>query len=144
MAQHESSPNKNIKTIQKRSIVDKFKGSHRRQQYLFVYTCLLIPILFYLGIRIIPTLFSFNVGFRDWNLLSSGPHPLVGLENYVTLFKDKVFIKASVNTFIYIVLGVSGQLFFGIILSPERLLRRPACRAAGARKASRPRCQVRP
>ena len=117
MAQHDSSPNKDIKNIEKRSIIDKFRGSHKRQQYLFVYTCLLIPILFYFGIRIIPTLFSFNVGFREWNLLSDGPHPLVGFENYLTLFKDKVFIKSAINTFIYIVLGVSGQLLFGIIIA---------------------------
>ncbi len=115
MTQHNSSSNNKDK--QKVSIIEKFRGSHRRQQYLFVYTCLLIPMLFYFGIRVLPTLFSFNVGFRDWNLLSSGPHPLVGLENYFTLFKDKVFIKSAINTLIYIVLGVSGQLLFGIIIA---------------------------
>lgn len=99
------------------SLVNRFRGSQRRQQYLFVYTCLLVPLLFYLGIRIIPTLFSFNVGFRDWDLLSSGPHPLIGIDNYITLFKDPIFIKSAVNTLIYIVVGVSGQLFFGVIVA---------------------------
>lgn len=114
MAQKHASTNHNK---QKRSLVDKFRGSQRRQQYLFVYTCLLIPIFFYFGIRILPTLFSFNVGFRDWNLLSEGPHPFTGFDNYIALMKDSVFIKSAINTLIYIVLGVLGQLIFGMIVA---------------------------
>lgn len=101
----------------KKSIVLKFKGSNKRQQYLFVYTCLLLPILFYLGIRILPTLFTFNVGFREWNLLSTGVRPFVGFENYLALFTDKIFIRSLINTIIYITLGVIGQLIFGIIVA---------------------------
>ncbi|WP_226037442.1 carbohydrate ABC transporter permease [Aquibacillus saliphilus] len=101
----------------KKSIIKKFRGSQKLQKYLFVYSCLLLPILFYFGIRIIPTLFTFNVGFRDWNLLSTGAQPFVGFENYLTLFKDEVFIKSLLNTGVYIVLGVVGQLLFGIIVA---------------------------
>lgn len=57
------------------------------------------------------------MGFRDWNLLSTDIQPFVGLENYVTLFQDEIFIKSIFNTFIYILLGVSGQLLFGIIVA---------------------------
>ena len=104
-------------TNQKTSLIQKFRGNVKYQKYLFVYTCLLLPILFFIGIRILPTLFTFNVGFRDWNLLATGIRPFIGLENYQALIQDKVFIKSAVNTLIYIVLGVSGQLFFGIIVA---------------------------
>ena len=121
MEQFKSPQNQNNKTTQvkkeKNSLLHKCRGNLRYQKYLFVYTCLLLPIIFYLGIRILPTLFTFNVGFRDWNLLSTDIQPFVGLENYVTLFQDEIFIKSIFNTFIYILLGVSGQLLFGIIVA---------------------------
>ncbi|SHG06887.1 carbohydrate ABC transporter permease [Ornithinibacillus halophilus] len=116
MTNKTSTSNKQTKE-QKVSLFQKIRGNHKHQQYLFVYICLLLPIIFFLGIRILPTLFTFNVGFRDWNLLSSGPHPFVGLENYVALIKDEVFIKSVVNTIVYIVFGVFGQLLFGIIVA---------------------------
>ncbi|WP_246050022.1 carbohydrate ABC transporter permease [Aquibacillus sediminis] len=104
-------------TTNKPSLMTKLKGSQKRQKYIFVYTCLLLPILFYLGIRILPTLFTFNVGFRDWNLLSSDAAPFVGMDNYVALFQDEVFIRSIFNTILYIALGVTGQLMFGIIVA---------------------------
>lgn len=120
MEQYSSSnknQNKKPTSRKKKSFTHKVRGNLKYQKYLFVYTCLLLPIIFYLGIRILPTLFTFNVGFRDWNLLSTDIQPFVGIENYVTLFKDEVFIKSIFNTLIYIVLGVSGQLLFGIVVA---------------------------
>ncbi|MBP2077231.1 carbohydrate ABC transporter permease [Oceanobacillus polygoni] len=121
MEQFKSPQNQNNKTNlakkKKTSLLHKFRGNLKYQKYLFVYTCLLLPIIFYLGIRILPTLFTFNVGFRDWNLLSTDIQPFVGIENYVTLFQDEIFIKSIFNTLIYIILGVSGQLLFGIIVA---------------------------
>ncbi len=120
MEQHSvSQENQSKKTppIQKKPVKQKFWKKLNFQKYLFVYVCLLLPLIFYLGIRILPTLFTFNVGFREWNLLSTEAQPFVGFDNYATLFKDEVFIKAIVNTLIYIVLGVTGQLVFGMVVA---------------------------
>lgn len=78
-----------------------------------MYTCLLIPLLFFISIRFLPTLYTFNIGFREWDILSEDK-PFVGMDNYVTLFKDEVFRKSLVNTFIYVVFGVIGQLLCGL------------------------------
>lgn len=85
----------------------------KQQKYIFVYTCLLIPLLFFISIRFLPTLYTFNIGFREWDILSE-EKPFVGMVNYMTLFKDEIFRKALVNTFIYVVFGVIGQLLCGI------------------------------
>lgn len=117
MAQPHISSDKFVKNRRKTRFKPKFSPNLKRRKYLFVYSCLLLPLIFYLGIRILPTLFTFNVGFRDWNLLSQGVQPFVGLENYATLFQDEVFIKSVFNTLIYIMFGVSGQLLFGIVVA---------------------------
>lgn len=53
MEQFKSPQNQNNKTTQvkkeKTSLLHKFRGNLRYQKYLFVYTCLLLPIIFYLG-----------------------------------------------------------------------------------------------
>ncbi|WP_084157461.1 carbohydrate ABC transporter permease [Oceanobacillus manasiensis] len=101
----------------KPSIFYKLRNNYKYQKYIFIFSCLLLPLIFFIGIRILPTLFTFNVGFREWNLLSTGDRPFVGLSNFVTLFKDEVFLKSLLNTFIYIVIGVIGQLTIGIIVA---------------------------
>lgn len=60
-----------------------------------------------------PMLYTFNVGFHEWDILSK-EKPFVGLDNYVQLFKDEVFIKSVKNTFIYVIVGVCGQIVLGL------------------------------
>ncbi len=91
----------------------KTKLSLRQQRNIFVYSCLAVPLLFFIFIRFAPTLYTFNVGFREWDILSS-VKPFVGLDNYVALFQDEVFLKSLKNTFIYVIFGVIGQLIVGL------------------------------
>ncbi len=84
-----------------------------QSKYLFVYACLLVPLLFYITIRFIPTLYTFNIGFREWNILSP-EQPFIGFENYVALAQDPVFRKSLINTFIFIFFGVLGQVVIGL------------------------------
>ena len=54
--------------------------SLRRRQQLWAYVFILVPLLFFLFIRIGPTLFAFNVSVREWNILSP-EKPFVGATN---------------------------------------------------------------
>ncbi|WP_241773287.1 sugar ABC transporter permease [Bacillus sp. LL01] len=87
-----------------------------QSKYVFVYSCLLLPLIFYISIRFIPTLYTFNIGFREWNILSP-EKPFVGLENYVVLANDPIFKKSLINTFIFIIFGVSGQVVIGLAIA---------------------------
>ncbi|BFT70833.1 carbohydrate ABC transporter permease [Paenibacillus sp. P36] len=87
-----------------------------KQKYLFIYSCLLIPLLFFLSIRIVPILYSFNISFREWDMLSE-EKPFVGLQNFVHLFQDEVFIASIRNTLIYVIVGVPAQLLVGLVIA---------------------------
>ncbi|MGE6227680.1 carbohydrate ABC transporter permease [Paenibacillus chitinolyticus] len=93
----------------------------KRQRLFFVYACLLVPLLFFIGVRIVPIVYSFLVGFREWDLLSE-EKPFVGFSNYVALYHDPVFLTSLRNTVIYVLIGVPGQLAAGLAVA--LLLRR--------------------
>ncbi|MFB7812623.1 carbohydrate ABC transporter permease [Paenibacillus chitinolyticus] len=93
----------------------------KRQRLFFVYACLLVPLLFFIGVRIVPIVYSFLVGFREWDLLSE-EKPFVGFSNYVALYHDPVFLTSLRNTVFYVLLGVPGQLAAGLAVA--LLLRR--------------------
>jgi multiple sugar transport system permease protein len=74
---------------------------------------LALPLLFFLVVRILPTLVAVNMSFRQWDMLSPDK-PWVGMANYTKLFKDEVFAKSLKNTFIYVLVGVPAQLILGL------------------------------
>lgn len=84
-----------------------------RSRALWAWLMLLVPMLFFLLFRIGPTLFAFNVGFRDWDILSDDK-PWVGLKNFAMLMKDPVFRKSMGNTLIYMGVGVPAQVLIGL------------------------------
>ncbi|UHA74238.1 carbohydrate ABC transporter permease [Paenibacillus sp. 481] len=90
--------------------------SVKKQKYVFIYSCLLIPLLFFAAIRLLPMLYSFYVGFHEWDLLSS-EQTLVGMDNYTALFKDDVFVQSLSNTAVYVLVGVPGQMALGLTIA---------------------------
>ncbi|MUG72324.1 carbohydrate ABC transporter permease [Paenibacillus validus] len=90
--------------------------SVKQQRYLFIYGCLIVPLIFFITIRIAPILYSFNISLREWDMLSEDK-PFVGLANFVTLFQDEVFLSALRNTFVYVLVGVPGQLIAGLSIA---------------------------
>ncbi|TXK78400.1 carbohydrate ABC transporter permease [Paenibacillus sp. N3.4] len=89
---------------------------HIHQRYLFIYGCLLVPLLFFLLIRILPIFYSFNVSLHEWDILSE-TKPFVGLDNFKFVFLDKDFRDSLRNTIIYVAVGVPGQLIVGLIVA---------------------------
>ncbi|UUZ90361.1 sugar ABC transporter permease [Paenibacillus sp. P25] len=90
--------------------------TYKSKRYAFIYGRLLIPSLFFIGIRILPVLYSFNVSFREWDMLSTDK-PFVGLSNYTEIFRDPVFLKSLENTAVYVILGVPGQIAAGLAVA---------------------------
>lgn len=102
--------------IRKRPISFKKGISYKKQRLLFIYSCLLLPLLFFVVVRLIPIVYSFNIGFREWDLLSD-EKPFVGVDNYISLLQDTKFIASVRNTLVYVLLGVPGQLITGLIVA---------------------------
>lgn len=107
-----------ITNTTQRRVVEGSKSSslrlnYRMQRYLFIYLMLSIPMLYFLLTRLFPILYSFNISFREWDILSP-EKPFVGLDNYAGLFADEAFRKSLKNTFLYVAVGIPGQLAIGL------------------------------
>lgn len=97
------------------------KLSLRRRRQLWAYVFILIPLFFFLSIRIGPTLFALNVSVREWNILSP-EKPFVGLANFEKIWQDfqnpkSVVRHAFQNTFAYVIIGVPTQLVLALAIA---------------------------
>jgi multiple sugar transport system permease protein len=80
-----------------------------------------VPLLFFIFIRIVPTLSAFNISLHDWNPLST-EQTFVGLANYQELWEDLLDSKspthhAFVNTLRYVLIGMPLQLVIALIIA---------------------------
>lgn len=91
-------------------------GSLKRHQTRTAYTFLLLPLLFFLIVRFVPTLMALRMSLFDWNILKE-QQPFTGLENYQALVKDEKFITALKNTALYTVIGVPAQIVLGLAVA---------------------------
>jgi multiple sugar transport system permease protein len=92
-----------------------------RRKVMWAYIFLLIPLIFFLYVRIYPALFAFQMSFYDWNPLAE-EQPYVGLANFERLFTElrtpeSVTQAAFNNTARYVVLGVPIQLTLGLLIA---------------------------
>jgi multiple sugar transport system permease protein len=108
---------------QKRDTVttSRFHMTLARRKVLWAYIFLAIPIVFFLYIRIYPTLFAFQMSAYDWNPLAAEQR-YVGLENYQTLFSElgtpgSTTQAAFGNTAKYVVLGMPIQLVLALLVA---------------------------
>ncbi|MBA2759966.1 MAG: sugar ABC transporter permease [Chloroflexia bacterium] len=95
-----------------------------RRKWIWAYLFLAVPLIFFLSIRIGPTLFAFWMSLHEWDPIALD-RPFIGLENYREVFDDEVFWKAFRNTWIYVVVGVPAGLLFSLVvaLGLQRLIR---------------------
>ena len=76
----------------------------------------LLPALsFYFVFELFPIFYSLYISFFEWHII--GDVRFVGLENYFKIFSDPVFIVALRNTFIYTIVTVPTQIFFGLAIA---------------------------
>lgn len=99
----------------------RFQMTLARRKIVWAYIFLAIPIIFFLTIRIYPTLFAFQMSFYDWNPLAE-EQPFVGLGNYEELFEElekprSVTRKAFENTITYIAIGMPTQLILALFIA---------------------------
>ncbi len=95
-----------------------------RRRWLWAYLFIAIPLLFFLLIRIGPTLYAFWVSLHQWDPIALD-RPFIGLENFRTLRTDDVFWAAMRNTWVYVGVGVPVSLIvsLAIALGLQQLIR---------------------
>lgn len=73
-------------------------------------------LIIYLCFEVIPVLMSIYFSFHEWPGIQSVPLEFVGLDNFINLFKNPVFLKSLQNVFIYVVVSVLLQVPIGFAL----------------------------
>jgi multiple sugar transport system permease protein len=93
----------------------RFRLTMEQHEALAALGFLLPGLLMFLAFTLGPAIFSFVVGFTSWNGLTE---PVwIGLENYIQLAQDPLFIKSILNTAYYTVLFVALTLVSSTLVS---------------------------
>jgi len=79
---------------------------------------LLLPSLIIMAFVVAyPIIYSFYISFTNYTLLSSSAPKFVGFKNYLTLFKDNVFLRALLRTIIYMLVAVNSEFILGLLIA---------------------------
>lgn len=90
-----------MKTESKRSVLSYF---------------LVSPYLVHLILFVaFPVIFSVVLTFHKWNIISE--MQLVGFDNYIRVFQDRLFWKALVNTLIFLIIHIPLQIIIALVLA---------------------------
>lgn len=91
--------------------ISALKRKEISSAYLFLLPVLLLLLLFY----IIPTIMAFFVSMTDYSMLES---PVwLGVGNYIKIIHDPVFLKSIVNTVLYSLIYIPGNIVLAFILA---------------------------
>ncbi|MGI3780170.1 MAG: carbohydrate ABC transporter permease [Janthinobacterium lividum] len=72
-----------------------------------------VPALLFLGLFVVPTFASFYFSLTRWTLFST---EFIGLDNFVTFFKEPTLVSGFTHTFIYAVLTSATKVVLGMLL----------------------------
>jgi multiple sugar transport system permease protein len=61
--------------------------------------------------------YSFRVSLFDWNIVKPGKSEWIGLENYAKALGDPIFRRAVLNTLVYTIVTVPGQIIIGLLVA---------------------------
>jgi multiple sugar transport system permease protein len=87
-----------------------------QRRALWAYAFMLVPLAFFLAIRIAPAISSLYISLHEWNVVARD-RPFVGLTNFRAIFSDPRFGKAAGNTLRYVVTGIPAQIMLGLLLA---------------------------
>ena len=86
-----------------------------KRETLFGYIFTMPQIVGYLSFVLFPMIFSLILCFCEWDMM--GAPTFVGFKNFEAIFRDKIFWKSIVNTFIYLAIVVPLTLLTSLTLA---------------------------
>ena len=86
------------------------------REALWAYVFLLIPLIFFLAIRIWPAIQSFLLSLQTWHV-NPEMREFIGLKYYKEMFATPRLRQALLNTLLYAALTVPGQIIVGLIMA---------------------------
>ncbi|MDD6057659.1 MAG: sugar ABC transporter permease [Clostridiales bacterium] len=85
-----------------------------RRETISGYLFLLPSLLFFVGFVIIPMILCIYTGFFDSTMGKDKQDVFIGLSNYAEMFRDPVFRRALLNTFIIVIVSVPTVCAFSL------------------------------
>lgn len=78
----------------------------------------LLPGFLLFGTFVIgPMIYSFRLSLYDWNIVKPEKSVWIGLANYARALGDPIFRRAVLNTLVYTLVTVPGQIIIGLIIA---------------------------
>ena len=93
-----------------------------RKKSIYPYLLVAPAVLIILCVVFVPVFNAVRMSFQHYDLRKPKEIAFIGLENYVSLFQDKLFWKSLIKTVLWVVFGVGFQFVFGLF-SPYCLIR---------------------
>ncbi len=88
----------------------------KRKQAIWAYAFIILPLIFFILVRIFPVLFSFNISLYQWDVLSANK-TFILFDNYKDLLSNKIFFRALKNTLYYVIFAVPIGLSLGLSIA---------------------------
>lgn len=88
--------------------------AERKRLPLFLLLPAIILLIFVVGF---PMLYSLWLSFTNYTLLNPTASKFVGFKNYVTLFRDQVFLRALLRTVFYMIIAVNAEFILGLFIA---------------------------
>lgn len=79
------------------------------------YVMLLPAIIIFLGFMVYPLIYGFYISLNQWD--GFGPMKFIGFQNYVDIFKDKLFITSLTHNLEYAVVTTVGKIVLSLLLA---------------------------
>ncbi|HEY0826907.1 MAG TPA: sugar ABC transporter permease [Bacilli bacterium] len=103
--------------MEKQHINRMWMGRRQKQQLVAAFILVLPAVVYLLAFILGPIFYSFNLSFKDHNLLNPDVSKYIWLDNYFTLFQDPLFKKALMNTFHFSIVVVPIQTVIALFLA---------------------------
>jgi multiple sugar transport system permease protein len=95
------------------SVKPNFIHSKKFSQYLFMAVVFVPMVVYFMIFIIIPMLMGIWGSFTNWTGFSN-TQIFVGLDNYTRLLGDKIFLRALLNTFLYLLMYLPAAIVLGL------------------------------
>lgn len=86
-------------------------------QLLTVLLFLLPGLILFITFLVGPMLYSLRISFFEWDIVSPENSQWIGLDNYREALSDPIFRRAVLNTLVYGLVTVPGQMVLGLIVA---------------------------
>ncbi len=89
----------------------------QRRENISGYVFMLPSLVFFLGFVVIPMIICIYLSFTDASMNFNEWGTFIGFQNFINLFRDKVFLDALKNTFVIVVVSVPATCLFSLWVS---------------------------